>query len=91
MIRRRLQKLIRWAMNYGPSEVELPVMSTSSTIGAEGMNFTFYTASGGHIVEYRTYDAKNDKRINNLHIITHDQDVGERIGQIVTTEILRNH
>jgi hypothetical protein len=79
-------------MNYGSTELDLPVMSTgNTTIGAEGMNFTFYTASGGHIVEYRTYDSKNDKRINNLHIITHDQDVGERIGQIVTTEILRNH
>ena len=95
MIRKQLQKFIRWAMSYGSEVCDQPVRVTSvsdcSPLGSNGMNFTLYSASGGHIVEYRTYDKKNDERINNLHIITSDQDMGERIGLIVTTEILRNH
>jgi hypothetical protein len=89
MIRRQLQKIIRWAMNYESSVCEKPL----STFGlnGKGMNFSIYSASGGHVMEYRMYDEKTDKMINNLHIITSDQDMGERIGLIVTTEILRNH
>ena len=89
MIRKQLQKLIRWAMNYGSSVCEQPV--STSSLNGKGMNFSIYSASGGHVIEYRNYDDKNDKMINNLHIITSDQDMGERIGLIVTTEILRNH
>ena len=89
MIRRQLQKIIRWAMNYDSSVCEKPV--STSSLNGKAMNFSIYTASGGHVIEYRNYDDKNDKMINNLHIITSDQDMGERIGLIVTTEILRNH
>jgi len=92
MIRRQLQKLIRWVMNYDSNSTKsiCEPMSTSSLNG-KGMNFSIYSASGGHVMEYRMYDEKTDKMINNLHIITSDQDMGERIGLIVTTEILRNH
>jgi hypothetical protein len=94
MIRKLLNRVINWAQNCGRiTLIDNDVVSTSrdSSIGAQGMTFTLYSASGGHIVEYRSYDTKSDERINNLHIITNDQDIGERIGQIVTMELLRKH
>ena len=54
------------------------------------MNFTIHPAAGGYILEYRVYDRKNDRNDNKLHIINHDQDLGESIGKIVTMEIMRS-
>ena len=59
-------------------------------IGKDGMNFTIHPAAGGYILEYRVYDRKNDRNDNKLHIINHDQDLGESIGKIVTMEIMRS-
>jgi hypothetical protein len=92
MIRKLLNRVINWAQNCGRITLnDNDVVPSNSSIGAQGMTFTLYSASGGHVVEYRSYDTKNDERINNLHIITNDQDIGERIGQIVTMELLRKH
>ena len=94
MIRKQLNNIINWAQNYSSKNsitlVDNDVARSNSSIGAQGMNFTIYSANGGHVVEYRSYDTKSDERINNLHIINSDEDMGERIGQIVTLELLRN-
>ena len=95
MIRRTFNKIVRWAMNYNDNRKDSVLVDCDSVrsnkLNASGLNFTIFSASGGHIVEYRHYDTKSNESINNLHIITSDQDIGERIGQIVTIEILRNH
>ena len=93
MIRGSLKKLIRWANRFDEIKNSIDTNSpvSTSSLNGKGMNFSIYSASGGHVMEYRMYDEKTDKMINNLHIITSDQDMGERIGLIVTTEILRNH
>jgi hypothetical protein len=93
MIRKQLNNIINWAQNYGTVSVNrenLLETRSDTTIGAQGMTFTLYSANGGHVVEYRSYDTKSDERINNLHIINSGEDMGERIGQIVTLELLRN-
>ncbi len=93
MIRKQLNNIINWAQNYGRIELNLvdnDVTRSNSSIGSQGMNFTIHSANGGHVVEYRSYDTKSDERINNLHIINSGEDMGERIGQIVTLELLRN-
>lgn len=93
MFRRTLAKIINWAQSRPilVSDSCEAVVSSSDRLNGSGLNFTIFTASGGHVVEYRSYDTKNDERINNLHIITNDQDIGERIGQIVTMELLRKN
>jgi hypothetical protein len=93
MIRKQLNNIINWAQNYSSkNSITLVDNDTvrSSSIGAQGMNFTIHSADGGYVVEYRSYDSKNDERINNLHIINSGEDMGDRIGQIVTLELLRN-
>lgn len=90
MIRKSLQRLVRWANSYDQVFQTKCVDSIpSNQISKEGMNFTIHPAAGGYILEYRVYDRKNDRNDNKLHIINEDQDLGESIGKIITLEILR--
>lgn len=74
-----------------------PIKETSLAVTASrsidsscnGMNFTVYRASGGHVIETRKYDRKRDTNDHGLHIITDDKDLGEEIGRIITFEQLR--
>jgi hypothetical protein len=53
------------------------------------MNFTLYSASGGYIMEYNTYNHTTDTRYNALHIIPSDQELGQGIAHIITLEMLK--
>lgn len=91
MIRRSLNRLVNWAQNYGIQSCQtILVDNDASRISASGMNFTMHRADGGYIIEYREYDRVKDQINNRLHIITEDANLGERIGQIITLELLRN-
>lgn len=92
MIRRTLKRLIIWANRYddrGTLVENLPVLKSVATIGDSGMNFSLYSASGGYVVELKQYDRKTDRSDNKLHIINSDENLGERIGEIITLELLR--
>lgn len=92
MIRKSLQKLFCWVNKYDIQDCDVVGISTRESvghIGKDGMNFTIHSAAGGYILEYRTYDRKNDRNDNKLHIINEDQNLGECIGKIITLEILR--
>jgi hypothetical protein len=54
------------------------------------LNFTLHPATGGYILQFSTYNITKDERHTKLHIITTDQDLGERIGQIISFELLRS-
>ena len=47
-------------------------------------------AQGGTIVQIRHYDRKTDRHNNITHIIPDGEDISERIGQIVSMELLRS-
>ncbi len=77
----------------------VPIMATTKaglvsgrghSIDSPGMNFTVYRASGGHIIETRTYDSHKDRNNHGLHIITDDKDIGDEIGKIITFEQIRS-
>jgi len=63
-----------------------PVPRTPDT---QGTTFILYPASGGHVLEVRNYDRKNDRTNTSLHIINRDDDMGEEIGKIITYEALQ--
>ena len=56
--------------------------------GNQGMNFTVYHATGGKIVQIRTYDSRTDKTSSELYIVTDKEDLGEELAQIITRESL---
>jgi len=64
-------------------------VSKSRRLDQHGMNFTIYSANGGYVMEYTSYDPRTDERNNALHIITSDQDLGQGIAHIITLEMLR--
>ena len=93
MIRKSLKNLIRWANTHYERDDVLIDNTASVRIGglsSDGMNFTLHSATGGYILEYRRYDKKTDRQDNKLHIINHDEDLGEKIGEIITLELMRN-
>jgi hypothetical protein len=92
------KKVINWVKedwNKVRSENDIAVPSTIGTISKgrrleqNGMNFTIYSANGGYVMEYSTYDHKTDRRDTALHIIPTDQDLGQGIAHVITFEMLR--
>jgi hypothetical protein len=53
------------------------------------MRLNVYRASGGVVIEARTYDPQRDRHHNSLHVITHDQDLAASLDKIITMESLR--
>lgn len=78
-------------------ESDSVLCSSSSTLresslrgsGANGLNFTLYTASGGHVLESRHYDEKKDENFTKLYIINDEDDFAKQIAQCITLETLR--
>ena len=71
-----------------PAET-IATVSKGRRLDQHGMNFTIYSANGGYVMEYTSYDPRTDERNNALHIITSDQDLGQGIAHIITFEMLR--
>jgi hypothetical protein len=53
------------------------------------MRLNVYRASGGVVIEARTYDPQRDRSHQSLHVITHDQDLATSLDKIITMESLR--
>jgi len=53
------------------------------------LRLTIHRAAGGMVIETRTYDRVKDRQNQNLHIVTHDQDLAESLSKIITMESLR--
>ena len=73
----------------GIEENTIGTVASSSRLQQNGMNFTLYSASGGYIMEYNTYNHTTDTRYNALHIIPSDQELGQGIAHIITLEMLK--
>ena len=78
-----------WDNTKEPAKTEGLSMRTNS-IDSSGMNFTVYRANGGHVIETRTHDRRNDRYSHGLHIITDDKDLGDEIAKIITYENIRS-
>ena len=48
------------------------------------MRMHVYPASGGTVIETRTYDSIKDRHNTNLYVIHSDADMGEEIAKIIT-------
>jgi len=92
-------KIIRWLKRdwYHIDVDELAAVATSLDTDTpnivnmrNSMSFSLVKADGGYIVQYRKFDNTTHENEYNLHIITSDQNIGDRIGQIITLELLRH-
>ena len=63
--------------------------NAKESLRTRGMNFSIHPASGGHVLEYNSYNNKTDEYENTLHLIPSDEDLGQTIGHAITLEMLR--
>jgi len=87
-------KFKRWIRNW-LNEEQVEALSGSRLVDSteldsnQPMRITIHRAAGGMVVETRTYDRLKDRNNQNLHIVTHEQNLGESLSKIVTMESLR--
>jgi hypothetical protein len=67
----------------------LAIATDSETLSSEPMRLSIYRANGGTVVETRVYDRQKDRSQNQLHIVSHDEDLGRCLAKIITMESLR--
>lgn len=53
------------------------------------LNFRVFSAVGGRVVEFRTYDRKTDRSNTTTYIISKDDDFGDKIAKIATLESMK--
>ena len=61
----------------------------SKELDGEPLRFNLFRANGGTVVQTHVYDRQKDRNLQQLHIVGHDQDLGESLGKIITMESLR--
>jgi hypothetical protein len=61
----------------------------SHELDGEPLRFNIFRANGGTVVQTHMYDRQKDRSFQQLHIVGHDQDLGESLSKIVTMESLR--
>jgi len=85
------RKLRRWIQEEDCYAIASPVSNTigSNSIDMEGLAFHVMPARGGTVVQIRQYDRKSDRSNNVTHVIPDGEDIAERIGHIVSMELLR--
>lgn len=71
----------------GPAAV---AKDSDNKVEVDGIQFKVMSAHGGVIVQTRTYNPKTDRNVYNTHIIPDGEDIAERVGQIVSLELLRH-
>lgn len=95
------KKIIRWARNNwenaksGRYEVEAMqgpggTVTLSNSVDVDGLAFKVMPALGGVIVQLRKYNRKIDTENYTTYIIPEGEDISERVGQIVSMELLRH-
>ena len=72
----------------------LSIMGTDTVHGGmldsePTLQFTIYSAIGGKVVEFKTYDKNQDRRHHQVYVIGRDEDFGEKIAKIATLEALK--
>ena len=61
----------------------------STELDGEPIRFNIFRANGGTVVQTHIYDRQKDRSFQQLHIIGHDQNLGECLNKIITMEALR--
>jgi hypothetical protein len=84
------QKFRNWLMDDGSvPDPDQDIYVEEDKLQSEGMRLQIYKASGGFVVETRSYDRRKDENAHTMHVITEEADLGDALGKIVMMEALR--
>ena len=83
--------VVKWVRDDWNScqPVECTPTVGARSVDVEGLSFNVMPAQGGTVVQIRCYDRKTDRNNHITHVIPEGEDIAERIGQIVSLELLR--
>jgi len=88
---RRRPRGPRVNIGFGTLGSKIATSSDSDDIQTdEVFSFKVFSAGGGKIIEFRSYDRVKDKSNNRLHIIGEDEDFATELGKIVLFELMRS-
>lgn len=101
LIKNSIKGTIKWALsdeaNQTKHREDVPMAISSGYASSgkasisesvRGMNFTVYSATGGKVIQFATYDPRTDRHKAELYVVTDKEDLGEELGQIITKESL---
>jgi hypothetical protein len=91
------RRLLNWLNRDDDVEYVSSKLSRNSIVSArdsyeldgEPIRFNVFRANGGTVVQTHMYDRQKDRSFQQLHIVGHDQDLGECLSKILTLESLR--
>jgi hypothetical protein len=83
--------VVKWVKDdwYNNTPVAQDIAAGARSVDVEGLSFNVMPATGGTVVQIRHYDRKTDRNNHITHVIPDGEDISERIGQIVSMELLR--
>ena len=83
--------VVKWVRDdwHNSQPVECTPTVGARSVDVEGLSFNVMPAQGGTVVQIRCYDRKTDRNNHITHVIPEGEDIAERIGQIVSMELLR--
>lgn len=90
----RFRKWLKNWLSQADNHIEPGLSKGSLTIrGSDEMSenpirMSVYPASGGFVIETKTYDRQKDRHNTSLYIINDQDDIGEELGKIVTMTAL---
>ena len=97
MIRLIWEKMMKWGWDYNRNLRDnyrhdiVEVESSNERLDMErALRFNVLPCQGGVVMECRTFDPKNHTNSTRTFIIHENDNLAERIGQIVSMEILRS-
>ena len=83
------QRIRNWLIEDDDDQYVPQAIMETPSLDSEGMRFTVFKASGGFVIETRTYDRRKDESNNKMYVVTEEKDLGAELGKIITMESLR--
>ena len=81
-------KMSAWT-NITSSKRPTPIpMSHHELTDGRALNFKVYSAVGGKVIQFNTYNEKTDTSRSSLYVITEQEDLGKELAEIITVECL---
>jgi len=89
-LRNKLHQFL-YPSDSGVQMSKIAVSASSESIDMDGsLRFNVLNCRGGVVLQLYRYDHKRDRSDNSTHLIPENENVAERIGQIVSLELLKN-
>lgn len=86
-------KLLNFLANSEENKRPMPIATVRSNDGVDmdnSLRFNVLSCQGGIVVQLHKYDHKKDRSDNSTYVIPENEDVTQRIAEIVSLELLKN-